>query len=63
MVFMLAMLLFPDTQRKAQEEIDRVIGSDRLPEMKDLPRLPYLTNLVQELWRWQPILPLGKYMH
>jgi cytochrome P450 len=53
------MLLFPDTQRKAQAEIDQVIGSDRLPEMSDLPRLPYLNNLVQELYRWQPVLPLG----
>lgn len=54
------MLLFPDTQRKAQEEIDRIVGSDRLPEMSDLPQLPYLANLVRELLRWQPVLPLGK---
>jgi hypothetical protein len=57
--FALAMLLFPDTQRKAQAEIDQVIGFDRLPEMSDLPHLPYLNNLVQELFRWQPVLPLG----
>ncbi len=25
------MILFPDVQAKAQEEIDRVVGTDRLP--------------------------------
>ncbi|KAH7326926.1 cytochrome P450 [Rhizoctonia solani] len=57
--FVLAMLLFLDTQRKAQAEIDRIVGSDRLPDIADLPSLPYLNNMVQELLRWQPVLPLG----
>ncbi|KAH7326924.1 cytochrome P450 [Rhizoctonia solani] len=50
-VFVLAMLLFPDVQRKTQEEIDQVIGSHRLPEIEDLGSLPYLGNLVQEVLR------------
>ncbi|KAH7326925.1 cytochrome P450 [Rhizoctonia solani] len=58
-VFILAMLLFPNVQRKAQEEIDYVIGLDRLPEMNDLKSLPYLGNLVQEVLRWQIVFPLG----
>ncbi|CAE6452969.1 unnamed protein product [Rhizoctonia solani] len=61
-VFILGMLLFPDVQRKAQEEIDQVIGLDRLPEMNDLGSLPYLRNLVQEVLRWQIVFPLGEYI-
>lgn len=59
MAFVIAMLIFPEVQDKAQAEIDQIVGHDRLPEMSDLDQLPYLKNLVQELLRWQPVLPLG----
>ena len=49
--FVLAMLLFPEAQREAQEEIDRVIGGDRLPEMEDKDSLPYITALRTEILR------------
>ncbi|CAE6531694.1 unnamed protein product [Rhizoctonia solani] len=58
-VFVLAMLLFPNVQRKAQEEIDRVIGPSRLPEIDDLGSLPYVSNLVQEVLRWQTVFQIG----
>lgn len=56
------MTLFPDIQRRAQAEIDRVVGprSDRLPEFSDQESLPYITALVKETLRWAPPLPLGK---
>ncbi|KAI0129955.1 cytochrome P450 [Xylariales sp. AK1849] len=57
--FFLAMMLFPEVQVKAREEIDRVIGSGRLPEFKDRENLPYIAAVVQETLRWQPIAPLG----
>jgi cytochrome P450 len=57
--FVLAMVLYPEAQRKAQEEIDRVIGTDRLPLMRDRPRLPYVEALFKEVLRWHPIAPLG----
>ncbi|PVG03918.1 cytochrome P450 [Serendipita vermifera] len=57
--FVLAMVLYPEVQRKAQEEIDRVIGTDRLPLMKDRPQLPYVEALFKEVLRWHPIAPLG----
>ncbi|KAK6341966.1 hypothetical protein TWF730_001450 [Orbilia blumenaviensis] len=57
--FTLAMILFPEVQRKAQEEIDRVIGSDRLPGFEDREQLPYIDALVKEAIRWWPIAPLG----
>ncbi|KAH9941412.1 cytochrome P450 [Amylocystis lapponica] len=57
--FFLAMLLYPEVQRKVQEEIDRVVGLDRLPEFSDEQSLPYVTAVVKEVLRWQPVAPLG----
>lgn len=54
---LLAMALFPDVQAKAQAELDRVVGPDRLPEFDDLEHLPYIHALVMEVARWQPITP------
>lgn len=45
------MLLYPDIQRKAQIEVDRVVGRDRLPDFSDEPSLPYVTALVKEVLR------------
>ncbi|KAJ5766545.1 uncharacterized protein N7511_004161 [Penicillium nucicola] len=57
--FFLAMTLFPDVQRKAQEEIDRVLGSNQLPQVKDRARLPYVNAVVKEVLRWHPVAPMG----
>ncbi|KAK2735942.1 hypothetical protein FQN55_001906 [Onygenales sp. PD_40] len=57
--FTLAMVMFPDVQRKAQEEIDRVVGTDRLPSFEDRDKLPYINALVKEALRWWPIAPMG----
>lgn len=50
-VFIRTMVLHPDVQRRAQEEIDRVIGRDRLPEMADRNSLPYIHATIKELLR------------
>ncbi|RPD63476.1 cytochrome P450 [Lentinus tigrinus ALCF2SS1-6] len=57
--FFLAMLLYPEIQRKAQAEVDRVIGRDRLPDFSDEPSIPYVTALVKEVLRWRPVTPLA----
>ncbi|RWA07492.1 hypothetical protein EKO27_g7615 [Xylaria grammica] len=57
--FFLAMSIFPDVQRKAREEIDRVVGSDRLPTFSDRDNLPYINAIVKETWRWHPVTPLS----
>ncbi|GJE96456.1 cytochrome P450 [Phanerochaete sordida] len=57
--FALAMLLFPIVQKKAQQELDQVVGRDRLPDTCDLDSLPYITAIFKELMRWRPIGPLG----
>ena len=58
--FMLAMTLYPDVQRRAQAEIDDVVGHLRLPKFSDRVRLPYIEAIVKEVVRWRPIDPLGK---
>ena len=45
------MLHYPDVYRKAQEEIDCIIGHERLPDLTDRASLPYLEALVIELYR------------
>ncbi|KAJ5648513.1 hypothetical protein N7490_004885 [Penicillium lividum] len=57
--FFLAMILFPDIQRKAQEEIDRVFGEPTLPTVADRERLPYIDAVVKETLRWHVVAPLG----
>jgi cytochrome P450 len=55
----LALALFPQVQRRAQAELDAVIGRDRLPTFDDRTRLPYIEALCKELMRWQMVTPLG----
>ncbi|KAF6793740.1 O-methylsterigmatocystin oxidoreductase [Colletotrichum sojae] len=57
--FTLAMVKFPDVQRKAQAEIDRVVGTGRLPTFEDRENLPYVNALVKEALRWWTITPMS----
>jgi cytochrome P450 len=57
--FTLAMVLFPEVQRKAQVEVDRVVGTDRIPSFEDRDDLPYVSALVKEASRWWPITPMS----
>jgi len=57
--FFLALALFPQVQRRAQAELDVVVGRDRLPTFDDRPRLPYIEALCKELMRWQMVAPIG----
>lgn len=49
--FILAMSLYPEVQRRAQEEIDRVVGKERLPNFQDRSSLPYVNALIDECLR------------
>ena len=53
------MTLNPNVQAKAQEEIERVIGAERLPEFSDRESLPYVEAVYRETMRWYPPVPLG----
>ncbi|RBQ72950.1 hypothetical protein FVER14953_06100 [Fusarium verticillioides] len=58
-IFILNMVLHPEIQEKAQQELDAVIGSDRLPDFSDRPALVYIEHIVQEIYRWSPLALLG----
>jgi cytochrome P450 len=58
--FFLAMSLYPKVQQAAQEELDRVIGRDRFPDLSDRAQLPYLNALCKEVFRWHVASPIGK---
>ena len=61
--FVQAMILFPDVQKKAQAEIDTVVGDSRLPTMEDEPNLQYIRGCVKESLRWMPTTILGAVPH
>ncbi|KAJ4365626.1 hypothetical protein N0V83_008246 [Neocucurbitaria cava] len=57
--FVLCMVVFPEAQKKAQEELDRVVGYDRLPTWEDEDKLPYVRGLIKEVLRWRPVNKFG----
>ncbi|KAF8346573.1 cytochrome P450 [Amanita rubescens] len=57
--FMLAMTRQPHILVKAQEEMDRVVGTERLPDLEDRASLSYLECIFNEVLRWNPPVPLG----
>ena len=57
--FFLVMALHPDVVKKAQDELDGVVGNERLPEPSDRENLPYVSALLKELLRWACPLPFG----
>ncbi|KAH9853240.1 cytochrome P450 [Lenzites betulinus] len=63
MAFFLAMAKYPDVQRRAQAELDAVVGPERLPGFDDKPSLPYIAAIIKECIRWRITLPLGIAHH
>ena len=59
----LAMCVFQDVQRKAQEELERVVGQRRMPEWSDEDSLPYIRAVVNEALRWRTVTILGGIPH
>ncbi|KZV72773.1 cytochrome P450 [Peniophora sp. CONT] len=54
----MAMALYPDVQKRAQEELDAVLGG-ALPTFADQDSLPYVNALVKEVFRWYPVTSLA----
>uniref|UniRef100_A0A0W0F3U8 Cytochrome P450 n=1 Tax=Moniliophthora roreri TaxID=221103 RepID=A0A0W0F3U8_MONRR len=57
--FFLAMTLHPSVQENAQQEVDRILGKNRLPTFEDRVNLPYVEAVYRETLRWSPIVPLA----
>ncbi|KAI0352715.1 cytochrome P450 [Trametes cingulata] len=57
--FLLQMQLHPETAAKARQEIDSVVGTDRLPTFSDRPSLPYVDAVMTECLRTAAPVPLG----
>jgi cytochrome P450 len=61
MSLLVATLLRPDIQKKAQNELDLVIGRERLPTFEDRLMLPFIDAVCRETLRWHPVTPLGAF--
>ncbi|XXG56579.1 hypothetical protein AAC387_Pa03g3956 [Persea americana] len=48
----------PTVLKKAREEIDAVVGNERLVEESDIPNLPYIQAIVKETLRLHPTGPM-----
>jgi hypothetical protein len=57
--WMMAMILFPETQRRAHEELDRVVGRGRVPTLDDCGNLPYIQALVD--FSFSKAFPICRY--
>ncbi|PPQ77934.1 hypothetical protein CVT25_015409 [Psilocybe cyanescens] len=58
-----AMLHWPEVQKKAREELDMIISQDRMPDYEDKKSLPYIQAIVKETLRWRPVAVLGGSPH
>jgi Cytochrome P450 len=46
-------------KRRPRKEIDRVISTDGVPTFDDDSKLPYVSTLSKEAFRWQQVAPFG----
>lgn len=56
-IYIIAM--HPDVQKKIHEELDIVIGPTRLPTYEDQLKLPYLSAVLLEIFRFRFIVPVS----
>ncbi|KAG6907101.1 hypothetical protein DXG01_010514 [Tephrocybe rancida] len=62
MTAVIALVLDPVIQARAQAELDSVIGKNRLPVFSDRERLPYIQCIISETFRWGATTPVGRAM-
>lgn len=62
MSFILLMALHPSVQRRAQAEIDDLVGSQESPRTRDVKALSrgYLLAVLKEILRYAPVANLGE---
>lgn len=55
----MAMMLYPEAQRRAQAEIDSVLAENVFPDFSHRKSLPYVEAVLRETMRWHSVAPLG----
>ncbi|KAF7348384.1 hypothetical protein MSAN_01792400 [Mycena sanguinolenta] len=58
-VFIMVMAMNPEVAKKAQNELDTVVGLGFLPGFEHRSALPYCEAVFREVFRWRPILPFA----
>lgn len=53
------MAVHPEIQKKAQKEIDQLLGGERLPTLSDQDNLPYISAMIKEIYRFHAPLPIS----
>jgi flavonoid 3'-monooxygenase len=56
---MAELIRHPDILKRAQEELDSVVGRNRLVMEQDLPNLPMFQAIIKEVFRLHPSTPLS----
>lgn len=56
---LLYMITWPEVQKKLQQELDDVVGRERLPAYDDRSRLPYTEATILEIQRCATVAPLS----
>ncbi|KAI1617878.1 cytochrome P450 [Exophiala viscosa] len=59
LTLILCLAMNPQVQAKAQEELDAVCGTERMPQWSDFSKLPYINCIIKEGMRWRPAAPVG----
>ena len=59
MSFILVSTLHPKEFALLQQEVDSVIGSERMPTFADIPNLPRVRAIAKEVLRWRPVTAGG----
>ncbi|OCH92572.1 cytochrome P450 [Obba rivulosa] len=59
LTFVLLMLSYPHVLKRAREEIDSVVGNERIPTFDDEEHLPYMVACIQEMLRCHPPIIMG----
>ncbi len=54
----MALVHYPDVQKRIQEEIERVVGDERLPGLEDRAEMPYSHAAMLETFRYFSTVPL-----
>ncbi|XP_062325960.1 cytochrome P450 1B1-like [Osmerus eperlanus] len=55
---MLLLIKYPDIQAKLQDQVDKVVGRDRLPTIEDRSSLAYLDAFIYETMRYTSFVPV-----